>query len=185
MSITLVTANTPEMKAVAERIKKDWEAIGVQTTIQVYEFSDLNQSIIKERDYQALLFGTLTKTPSDLYAFWHSSQRAYPGLNISNYVSNTLDKNLTTLREDDNELNRISAYDDVKKEFMDEVPGIFLYAPSLVYVTNDKIVTTLPLFSLDNSSRFLLVNDWYRYTERIWQATYYKPLVTLLTNIIH
>ena len=185
LSITLATANTPEMKTVAEKIKADWEAVGVTTNIQVYEFSDLNQTIIKERNYEALLFGTITKTPSDLYAFWHSSQRAYPGLNISNYVSNTLDKNLTMLREDDNELNRVSAYEAVKDEFTDEVPGIFLYAPSLIYIVNDKVTTPLPDFSLDNSSRFLLVNDWYRYTERVWKFSYYQPLVLLLNNIIH
>lgn len=185
LTINLATANTPEMKAVAEKIKTDWELIGVETNIQLYEFSDLNQTIIKERDYEALLFGTITKAPSDLYAFWHSSQRAYPGLNISNYVSNTLDKNLTTLREDDNELNRVSAYEAVKNEFTDEVPGIFLYAPSLIYIVNDKVTTPLPDFSLDNSSRFLLVNEWYRYTERVWRFGYYQPLLSLLNNIIH
>lgn len=185
INIDLATANSPEMKAVAEMIKNDWAAIGVNANIQVYEFSDLNQSIIKDRDYEALLFGTITKTPSDLYAFWHSSQRAYPGLNISNYVSNTLDKNLTTLRESDDELERENAYEAVKNEFIDEVPGIFLYVPELIYIANDKATTPLPDVSLDNSSRFLLVNDWYRYTERVWGKTYYQPLVSLLNNIIH
>jgi peptide/nickel transport system substrate-binding protein len=185
LTIDIATANTPEMKAVADRIKTDWADIGVTVNVLVYEFADLNQTIIKERDYEALLFGTLTRTPSDLYAFWHSSQRAYPGLNISNYVSNKLDKNLTTLREDDNELNRVTAYDSVRSEFMDEVPGIFLYAPSLIYVANDNVTSPLPLFSIDNSSRFLLVNDWYRYTERVWKFAHAKNIESLLTNIIH
>lgn len=185
LSITLATANTPEMKEVAEHIKNNWSAIGVETTILVYEFADLNQSIIKERDYQALLFGTLTRSPSDLYAFWHSSQRAYPGLNISNYVSNKLDKNLTILREDDNELARISAYNSVKEEFADEIPGIFLYTPALVYVTNDKVTSPLPLFSIDSSSRFLLVNDWYRYAERVWKIAKFEKIIPTLANIIH
>ncbi len=185
LSINLATANTPEMKAVADKLKQDWGEIGVTVNVLVYEFADLNQTIIKERDYEALLFGTLTRTPSDLYAFWHSSQRAYPGLNISNYVSNKLDKNLTTLREDDNELNRVTAYDSVREEFMDEVPGIFLYAPSLIYVANDNVVSPLPLFSIDNSSRFLLINDWHRYTERVWKIAHFRNIKPLLTNIIH
>jgi peptide/nickel transport system substrate-binding protein len=185
LEITLATANTDEMKKVAEMIKNDWEKIGVHTTLSVYEVSDLNQSVIKDRDFQALLFGTITQNPSDLYAFWHSSQRTYPGLNISNYVSKKLDTNLETLRESDDELARISAYSEVKKEFSEEVPGIFLFAPSLIYVTNDRVISSLPSYSYDNSSRFTLIESWYRYTDYIWPKTYYKPLLALLENIIH
>ena len=87
LEITLATANTDEMKKVAEMIKADWAKIGVTVSISIYDVSDLNQNIIKDREFQALLFGAITETPSDLYAFWHSSQRTYPGLNISNYVS--------------------------------------------------------------------------------------------------
>lgn len=185
LKITLATANTEEMKKVAEMIKSDWEKIGVETTITIYEVSDLNQSVIKDRDFEALLFGTITQSPSDLYAFWHSSQRTYPGLNISNYVSKKLDSNLETLRNNNDELSRVSAYEDVKKEFIEEVPGIFLYAPSLIYVTNDKTVSPLPYYSFDNSSRFTLIESWHTYTDHVWPKVYHKQLLTLLENIIH
>ncbi len=185
IDITLATANTDEMKKVAEMIKANWEIIGVHTTIAVYEVSDLNQSVIKERDFQALLFGSITQNPSDLYAFWHSSQRTYPGLNISNYVSKKLDTNLETLRTDEDELARITAYEAVKKEFSEETPGIFLFAPSLIYITNDTIHTKLPVYSFDSSSRFSLVHEWYKYTEHVWPKTYYKTLIQSLENSIH
>lgn len=185
IEITLATANTDEMKKVAEMIKADWEQIGVTTILTIYEVSDLNQSVIKERDFEALLFGTITQNPSDLYAFWHSSQRTYPGLNISNYVSKKLDTNLETLREDSDELARISAYEAVKKEFTEEVPGIFLFAPSLIYIVNDKITSPLPYYSFDNSSRFALIENWYRHTDYVWPKTYYKPMLAIIENIIH
>ncbi len=185
LEITLTTANTDEMKKVAEMIKNDWEAIGVHTTLAVYEVSDLNQTVIKDRDFQVLLFGSITQDPSDLYAFWHSSQRTYPGLNISNYVSKKLDTNLETLRTSENELSRISAYEDVKKEFSEEVPGIFLFAPSLIYITRDKITSPLPLYSFNNSSRFTLIESWYRYTDSVWPKTYSKSVIAFLEKIIH
>ncbi len=184
-TITLTTANTDDMKRVAEMIQKDWAAVGIETQLAVYEFSDLNQSVIKDRDYQALLFGTITSSPTDLYAFWHSSQRTYPGLNISNYVSNTLDTHLSTLREEHDEVARATAYQAVKEEFAEEVPGIFLFAPKLIYIVKDKVNSPLPNVSLDNASRFALVTDWYRYTERIWKKTFYEPLITVLQNSIH
>jgi peptide/nickel transport system substrate-binding protein len=185
LSITLATANTDEMKKIAEMIKADWGAIGVDTTLAIYEVSDLNQSVIKDRDFEALLFGSITEDPSDLYAFWHSSQRAYPGLNISNYVSKKLDANLETLRESSDELARINAYEGLKKEFKEEVPGIFLFAPSLIYITRDRISTALPTYSFDNASRFTLIENWYRYTDRVWPKTYYKPFIETLENILH
>jgi peptide/nickel transport system substrate-binding protein len=185
IEITLATANTDEMRKVADMVKTYWEAVGVTVNLAVYEVSDLNQSVIKERDFQALLFGSIVNTPSDLYPFWHSSQRNYPGLNISNYVSNTLDKNLDILRKESDPEARADAYEEVKQEFKEEVPGIFLFAPSLIYVAKDKAVTVLPFVSYTNSSRFTLVNEWHMYSERIWPKTYFKSIVEAVENIIH
>jgi peptide/nickel transport system substrate-binding protein len=185
IEITLAAANTDEMRKVADMIKADWEAVGVKVNLAVYEVSDLNQSVIKERDFQALLFGSIIQTPSDLYAFWHSSQRTYPGLNISNYVSNTLDKSLELLRTESDPDLRAESYESVKQEFQEEVPGIFLFAPSLIYITKDKAVTVLPFVSYTNSSRFTLVNDWHMYSERIWPKTNFTSIIEAVENIIH
>lgn len=184
-TITLATANTDEMRKVAEMIKSDWEKIGVTASISIYDVSDLNQNIIKDRDFQALLFGAITQSPSDLYAFWHSSQRTYPGLNISNYVSKKLDENLEVLRSSISQEERDEAYTAVRKEFIDEIPGIFLFSPSLIYITNDKNTSPLPLYSYDNASRFMLAESWYRYTNNVWPKTYYKPLLESIQNSIH
>ncbi len=185
LTITLATANTDEMKKVAEMIKADWERIGVTAVISIYEVSDLNQNIIKDRDFQALLFGAITESPSDLYAFWHSSQRTYPGLNISNYVSKALDENLELLRSSRDENEHSTAYEAVRKEFIEEVPGIFLFSPSLIYITNDKNNSPLPRYSYDNASRFMLVESWYRYTNSVWPKVYYKPILEIIQNSIH
>lgn len=185
LSITLATANTDEMRAVADMIKANWEAVGVETTLAVYEVSDLNQSVIKDRNFEALLFGSITETPADLYAFWHSSQRSYPGLNISGYVSNKLDTSLEVLRNSNDQAKRGDAYEEVKQEFKDEIPGIFLFAPSLIYLTKDKAITLMPEVSYSNASRFTLVERWYRYSERVWPKTYYKQFLQAIENSIH
>lgn len=184
-TVSLITANTEEMRRVAEILKSDWEKIGVIATVKIYDVSDLNQNVIKDRDFEILLFGAITQTPADLYAFWHSSQRAYPGLNISNYVSKSLDEQLEILRSSISEEERDAAYSAIREEFREEVPGIFLFAPSLIYITNDKVTTTLPAFSYDNSSRFTLVQDWHRYTDKVWPKTYHKILLQRIQNIIH
>lgn len=183
--LTLATANTDEMKKVAEMIKKDWEKIGVSTIIEIYDVSDLNQNIIKERDYQVLLFGAITENKADLYAFWHSSQRAYPGLNISNYVNKNLDTQLEIIRESKDLVVQEEAYRLAKAEFSNEVPGIFLFAPYLIYITHDKNISPLPIYSYTDASRFTLVESWYRYTDKVWPKSYYKPLLEKIENILH
>jgi ABC-type transport system substrate-binding protein len=185
LEVNLATANTDEMRKVAEMIIADWAKIGVKTNLAVYEVSDLNQTIIKDRDFEILLFGSITQNPSDLYAFWHSSQRTYPGLNISNYVSKKLDSNLEILRESDDEISRMNAYEDVKKEFTEEVPGIFLFAPFLIYITRDTTISPLPISSNENSSRFTLVENWYKYTDHVWPKTYTKNFTTAMQNLLH
>jgi peptide/nickel transport system substrate-binding protein len=185
LTFTLATANTDEMKKVAEMIKEDWAKIGVTVNIALYEVSDLNQNVIKDRNFQVLLFGAITESPSDLYAFWHSSQRSYPGLNISNYVSKKLDDNLEILRTSEDEAEQHDAYEKVRSEFNDEVPGIFLFSPSLIYITNDKVTSELPSYSYDNSSRFMLAENWYKYVDKIWPRTYYKSIIEITQNIIH
>ena len=100
-------------------------------------------------------------------------------------MSKALDKNLEILRETKNESDRALAYDEVRKEFIEETPGIFLFSPSLIYITNDKNISSLPLYSYDNASRFALIESWYRYTNNVWPKAYYKPLLQVIQNSIH
>lgn len=184
LSITLATANNDEMRKASDMIKNDWEKIGMSVNVVVYEVSDLNQSVIKDRDFEAMLFASFVEHPSDLYAFWHSSQRNYPGKNISGYASTKLDDALSTLKDEDPS-ETLTAYNAVKKEFADEYPEIPLYSPYLLYITKDKSTTILPNFGGGNSSRFLLVSSWYKNTELVWPKTYYKAFINYIEAIIH
>lgn len=183
--LNLVTTNSDEIRAVAEIVKSQWEAIGVKVNILVYEPSDINQTIIKDREFQSLLFGSFIGHPSDLYAFWHSSQRTYPGVNISGYVSQRLDKSLEVLRESNDTIALDNAYMAVKKEFAEENPGIFLYSPSLIYINKDQVVTPIPHSLLNASDRFALVHTWYKNKERVWGKSYYPNFISILQNFIH
>jgi peptide/nickel transport system substrate-binding protein len=58
----------------------------------------LNQ-IIRNRDYEALFFGQIINHESDLYSFWHSSQRTDPGLNIAMYNNKKVDNMLEEIQK--------------------------------------------------------------------------------------
>ncbi len=83
LAFTLSTSNAPELVAAANLLKAQWAKIGANVTVKTYEPGDLTQQAIRPRAYDALLFGEIIGQDLDLYAFWHSSQRIDPGLNIA------------------------------------------------------------------------------------------------------
>ncbi len=47
LEFAISTGNAPELKQSAELIKKQWESIGANITVQVFEMPDLNQTVIR------------------------------------------------------------------------------------------------------------------------------------------
>jgi peptide/nickel transport system substrate-binding protein len=75
LAFSIATSDTPELKNTAMMIKDSLVAFGISTEVKVFEIGTLNQSIIRPRKYDALFFGQIVNHETDLYAFWHSSQR--------------------------------------------------------------------------------------------------------------
>src|SRR5690606_17308620 len=78
ISFSISTANVPELKETANILKNEWEQIGMSVEVKVFETNDLNQNVIRPRQYDSVLFGEIIGRGLDLYPFWHSSQRNDP-----------------------------------------------------------------------------------------------------------
>lgn len=169
LSFSISTSAIPELKAVASALKDDWKKLGVDVQIKIFETGDLNQNVIRPRNFDALLFGEVIGRDNDPFAFWHSSQRLDPGLNIASYANITVDNLLEKAREEKDLEARTEMYEEFHSEIINDIPGIFLYAPDFIYVMSDKIQgmqlqnTTIP------SERFLNVHEWYVNTEKVWK----------------
>lgn len=170
LAFSLATSDVPELKAVAEQIKAEWESIGASVELKIFESGDLNQNVIRPRKYDALLFGEIVGRDSDLFAFWHSSQRNDPGLNIALYTSSIADKLLEDMRRVTDPEKRAEAYEKFGVEISKDVPAVFLYAPEFVYILPKKIkglaigTVTVP------SERFLNIHEWYIDTDLVWEV---------------
>ncbi|MBP9766025.1 MAG: hypothetical protein KBD12_02235 [Candidatus Pacebacteria bacterium] len=187
MELSLTTVDIDDLKKVANEIAKYWESLGVKVTIKVYSLSDIGD-IIKKRDFEALLFGSIINYDTDLYAYWHSTQRIYPGLNITGYTSKNLDKNLETLKNSLNIDSRNKAFDAINKELNEELQSIPLYSNNSNYIINKKEINIkeyIPLTMLNENERFINIEDWYIYKEKVWKVSYKKNLIEKLQNIIH
>lgn len=184
LAITLTVGNSDDSRELAEIIKERFESVGVRTDIQTFEYPDLNQRIIK-RDFQAILSGTELEDPSDLYAFWHSSQRTSPGLNISSYVSSKLDKNLEELRNESDRGRRVQLTESIEDELKEETPAIFLYHPKLVYYTKNNLTLSFPVNGISESSRYSDIEHWYLQTEKVWKFSYKQKIISFIEGILH
>ncbi|MEI8249478.1 MAG: ABC transporter substrate-binding protein, partial [Candidatus Taylorbacteria bacterium] len=133
LSFDLYTADTSDLKQTADLLKANWAQLGVQVNVKVFETSDLYQNVIRPRKYDALLFGELIGKDRDLYAFWHSSQRNAPGLNVSLYTNTKTDKLLEDIRSTQDDTTRLATYTQFDQIIRADIPALFLYAPDFIY----------------------------------------------------
>lgn len=169
LSFALTTSDAPELKSTANILKEAWQQIGAQVDIKVFESADLSQNIIKNRKYDALLFGEIVSDTSDLYPFWHSSARNDPGLNISLYANISVDKALEKLREISDPKERSDQREIVISEIKKDRPAIFLFSPELIYLKPKKVKNVLLKPVSTQSERFLTIKDWFIETDKVWE----------------
>jgi len=168
LSLTLKTSNVPELKAVANAIKSDWEKLGVPTAIELYEPGDLNQNVIRPRKYDALLFGMVIGRERDLFAFWDSSQRNDPGLNIAGYANKTVDQLIESSRQESDPAQRLASLAKIDADIAADYPAAFTHAPDFLYsVPSELKGVVLPQISTP-SDRFANVAQWYLRTQDVW-----------------
>lgn len=170
LEFTIATTDAPELKHAAELVKHAWETIGAKVTVKVFEYGDLYQNIIRTRKYDALLFGEVIGKDQDLYAFWHSSQRNAPGLNLAQYTNSTADKILDDARATLDDDKRAMKYAEFEKIVMDEVPAVLLYSPNYIYAVTDGVGgVTLDGGITMPGDRWHNVGSWHTATEHVWK----------------
>lgn len=168
LAVTIRTGNSDLFNKVANMVAEDWRRLGVEVQVEQYEQTGLVQSVIRSRDFQALLFGLDMNRLQDLYPFWHSSQKDDPGLNISQYTNVTVDRLLEQAKttQDENEQQKI--LNEISDIITSETPAIFLFAPSLTYVI-DREIQNAPMTRLGKpADRFMNIANWHARTDIVW-----------------
>jgi len=169
LSFSLITVNQPNLKKVAGLLKEQWKALGVNLEINTFEVSNLEQEIIKPRNYEMLLFGEALEAVPDPFPFWHSSQVKDPGLNLAGYENKECDKLLEEERQTQDEEKRKEALEKFQNLLIDDAPAVFLYSPDLLYLVSKEIKGINSKIITDPSQRFSNIEDWYIKTKRVWK----------------
>ncbi|MFA5175046.1 MAG: peptide ABC transporter substrate-binding protein [Patescibacteria group bacterium] len=169
LRLTITTADTPEFRKAAETISRMWRAIGVQTNLKIIGSQQLVKENIKNRDYQILLYGEIIGADPDPYAFWHSSQNDYPGLNLAMFTDRNADKMLEEARSVSDPKKRDEIYKKFQEILAKENPAVFLYAPTYTLAVSKTIKGVTAGFISSPSDRFVSLNEWYAKTKLKWK----------------
>ncbi|EKD78776.1 MAG: hypothetical protein ACD_41C00268G0001, partial [uncultured bacterium] len=162
----IATVNLPEFLATLKVLQDNWTAMGIKTNVNVYEPADIQEQIVKPRDYEALLFGAIIGSDPDPYAFWHSTQMEHPGLALAVFYQKNIDDLLETARKTSDEEQRRLKYFHFQNILAEEIPAIFLYNPYYTYAMNKNIKGVANQYISLPSDRFADILNWHIKTDR-------------------
>lgn len=148
-----------------ELIKNDWGKIGVKLNPIIMTVSDINDAI-KTRNYSLIIFGNTLRGNADAFSFWHSSERFYPGLNLSIYSDKTADGLLETIRQESDEETRNTKLAKLQNIIRGDYPAVFLFSPNYLYATPRQLGGFKSRLLVTPSDRFNDINEWYLKTSR-------------------
>ncbi|MEI6528713.1 MAG: ABC transporter substrate-binding protein [bacterium] len=169
LQFSISTSNGANLSKIATMLKEMWEPLGIKVDVKTFDQGDLNQSVISQRNYDALLFGEVIGRNMDMFPFWHSSQRNYPGNNIAIYTNPKADALLEAARKTTDDKTRISKYQSFINEVNNDIPAIFIYSPDLIYLLPKDVKGFAAGLIVSASERFENIQNWYIETDRVWK----------------
>jgi peptide/nickel transport system substrate-binding protein len=169
LSFSIATGDSPELRDAVTMIKDNLTAIGAEVEMKVFEIGTLNQNVIRPRKYDALFFGQVVNHESDLMAFWHSSQRNDPGLNIALYANQKTDKLLESALVTQDESLRNQKFIQFEEEIKRDLPAVFVYSPDFIYITKPEVDGRTLTALAQPQERFINSNEWYIEKDHVWR----------------
>lgn len=166
LAVTLSLADLPDNVALGEKIKANWEALGVRTKVKNISPNSIVSETIKPRNFEILLFSQINGHDPDLYVFWHSSQANESGLNIADYKNTDADSALEAGRLSLNQDKRKEQYNKFQEVLSGDLPAIFLYSPTYNYIQTKKIKGLNIKNLVEPQDRFYSVKDWHVNTKK-------------------
>lgn len=169
LEFDIIVPQIPFLMETANLIKSDWQNIGVKLNPIILAPNDINEKIIKTRNYQMLIFGNILKNNPDIFSFWHSSEKFYPGLNLALYENKKVDELLESIRKKTGKQNRDQDLKELQSILYSDKPALFLFSPVYLYVAPKNLNGFEEKNLAMPSERFKNINKWYLKTRRIFK----------------
>ena len=167
LEFSLVVPKTQFLVDTATMIKEEWEKIGVTLNLITLDQQDIADTALRTRNYEMIIFGNVFGNNPDLFSFWHSSERFYPGLNLALYNNSVTDSLIESVRKDISKEARDIDFASAQSSIAGDVPAVFLFSPSYIYVTKAWLNGFNEHFIPLSSYRFQNIESWYVKTARV------------------
>ncbi|MDO8752109.1 MAG: ABC transporter substrate-binding protein [Candidatus Wolfebacteria bacterium] len=170
IALNLVIPDVDFLEQTASMIKERWESVGVdEVNILKLSSEDLLENVLKPNNYEMLLFGNIAEIPEDVFPFWNSKERFYPGLNLSLYKNTRADTLMESIRQSGSAEERKELVEELQSVIENDTPAIFLYSLPYVHIHTNKLkgfITEESIIS-SPSERLRYVARWHVKTARV------------------
>ena len=169
LSLNLATSDWLINAKTAQLLADQWRQIGIKINLNILPIQQLNDTLIKPRAFDILLFPQKFSSKPDPFHFWHSSQAKDPGVNLTGFADPTVDQLIIDARTTTDQAKTSADYEKLSQIILAKTPVIYLDQAEYLY-TLDESVKNIKLNTLyDSSQRFNNVEDWYINTKRVWK----------------
>lgn len=160
LELSLVTLSGGELEKAASEIKRQWKPLGISLKVTAVGRDELQQTYMRPRNFQMVLYGINLGSDPDVYSFWHSSQAKDPGVNLSQYNSQDADRALEAGRIKSDPQVRLGKYDAFLKAWNADMPAAVLYETGYTYATSDTVSGITAQRLVVPADRFYDVERW-------------------------
>lgn len=161
LAFTLSTSNDPQQLAIAENVALQWQAIGASVRVEPFDSATYIEQYLLPRKFEAALVEIDAGPDPDPYPFWHTSQIAEPGRNLSSYSNPRVDDALERARQTTDTQRRKELYQTFSEELIEDTPALLLFTPVQSYVMRTSVQGFEPSLLFTPASRFANVHEWY------------------------
>ena len=168
LEFTLAVPDVVPLPAIANKLKTAWESQGAIINVQILRATDIQESI-RNRDYEALLFGNILSIPSDLHSFWHSSKRFYPGFNLAFFNNQEADTLMEYIRSEAVTEKKEDLLQRLSSVIINNIGAVFTVFPNYIYVTSPRLNGFVTEKAITSTDRLDNAELWYVETNRIFK----------------
>jgi len=161
LAFKLSTTNDPLRVDIADDLARQWRAIGADVEVEPLAASTFIDEHLLPRKFEAALVAVDPGPDPDPYPFWHSSQIAPPGRNLSDYSDPVIDDVLQRARQTTDTARRKELYAEFEGYMIAAAAQIPLYSPVYTYVQSTRAQGFSDSLLFTPASRFANVADWY------------------------
>lgn len=125
---------------VAQKIAHLWQKdFGITVEVRDVDPKEVEE-ILTKKNFDAIILGQEVERDPDRYNLWHSSQKDFPGQNVSGYADPRADLALEEGRKAQDQAIRKMHYANFQRLFYEDNPAILIYHPTFSWWVSRKFV---------------------------------------------